>query len=296
MNHLSSSIRTAFRSRVLKIDRIASDVISIRIQTPFWFQFRPGQWIDVMVAKDETIALQQLSPNYVSNNVKEFSVEMRDDPNHRDNVYNVTGFSMTCSPFVKEHISLGIKLTDHPITRFIHKHVQEGHVLNVAGPDGVFMLPDVDTLFNKYNGNIVLIAAGIGITPLLSMLHYVHDINKELKNEGRTLKTTLLYSSKTLVDIYFKNDIIDLCNADQDLSIHFFATKDQSNIQSKLGKRVTLHSGRINKHIINSCINDATAQTALFMLCGPQTFINSIEELLKERCVALDRILYEKWW
>jgi ferredoxin-NADP reductase len=291
MQHLQASVRTAFRSRVLKVNKIAKDVISMAIQTPHEFRFLPGQWIDVMIAKDDELALKQLDPNYAPNkSVKDFSVEMRDDPNNRDDIYNVTGFSMTSSPFRYDEIHLGIKLTDHPITRFIHTHVKEGHMLNVAGPDGIFKLPDLHELQHKYNGQVVLIAAGIGITPILSMLRYAHHVNES----DETLNATLLHSSKTVEDLYFKDDVVQLCER-RGLHAHLFATKKHEK-DVQLGERVQLHCARIDGEAISKYIPDDAIKHGLFMLCGPQPFISGIEELLNDKGVPMDRVVYEKWW
>jgi ferredoxin-NADP reductase/MOSC domain-containing protein YiiM len=47
---------------------------------------------------------------------------------------------------------------------YIHSHVTVGDILEIAAPRGAFFLTDAET-------PVVLISAGVGVTPLLSMLH-----------------------------------------------------------------------------------------------------------------------------
>ncbi len=292
MHTIQASARTAFRSKVTNVTKIAKNVLSMTITTPSDFRFNPGQWVDFIVPKDNELAIKQLDPNYQHDfSIKEFSVEMRDDPNHRDEVYNVTGFSMTSSPFVYNEIHLGIKLTDHPITNFIHSSVKEGDMLNVAGPDGVFVLPDLQTLLEKHKGHVVLIAAGIGITPILSMFKYLQHVNK---NTETRINTTLLFSSKTVDDLYFKDEIVNLCTT-TDMSAHLFTTKFASE-ESKLNSSAWLHGQRIDSEAVDKYVHEEALKHGIFMLCGPQSFVCGVEEILQQKQVAQDRIVYEKWW
>jgi ferredoxin-NADP reductase/MOSC domain-containing protein YiiM len=47
---------------------------------------------------------------------------------------------------------------------YIHSHVRVGDILEVAAPRGAFFLTDADT-------PLILMSAGVGVTPVLSMLH-----------------------------------------------------------------------------------------------------------------------------
>ena len=60
---------------------------------------------------------------------------------------------------------------------YIFKNVTEGSTLTMRGPQGVFVLPELDT-------DLYLICTGTGIAPFRSMLHYInnHQLpHKEIK-------------------------------------------------------------------------------------------------------------------
>jgi ferredoxin-NADP reductase/MOSC domain-containing protein YiiM len=60
---------------------------------------------------------------------------------------------------------IGVKREIHgAASAYIHSHVKAGDILEVAAPRGVFFLSDAET-------PVALISAGVGVTPVLSMLH-----------------------------------------------------------------------------------------------------------------------------
>ncbi|WP_299280715.1 hypothetical protein [uncultured Tateyamaria sp.] len=50
------------------------------------------------------------------------------------------------------------------ICRFPHDHLRIGDIIEARDPSGVFVLPEGC-------GPVVLISAGVGLTPMVSMLH-----------------------------------------------------------------------------------------------------------------------------
>jgi ferredoxin-NADP reductase len=60
---------------------------------------------------------------------------------------------------------ISVKREDHGlVSRRLHAHIEVGSVIEAAAPRGEFFLTDGD-------GPVVLISAGIGITPVRAMLH-----------------------------------------------------------------------------------------------------------------------------
>jgi ferredoxin-NADP reductase/MOSC domain-containing protein YiiM len=60
---------------------------------------------------------------------------------------------------------ISVKREDHGlVSRWLHSHVEAGSIIEAAAPRGDFCLSEGD-------GPVVLISAGIGITPVLAMLH-----------------------------------------------------------------------------------------------------------------------------
>ena len=60
---------------------------------------------------------------------------------------------------------ISVKREDHGVvSRWLHAHIQPGSVIEAAAPRGDFYLIEADS-------PVVLISAGIGVTPVLAMLH-----------------------------------------------------------------------------------------------------------------------------
>ena len=76
---------------------------------------------------------------------------------------------------------------------YIFKNVTEGSTLTMRGPQGVFVLPELDT-------DLYLICTGTGIAPFRSMLHYInnHQLpHKEIKLIfGTRMREDLLYAEE----------------------------------------------------------------------------------------------------
>ncbi|HEY1842363.1 MAG TPA: MOSC and FAD-binding oxidoreductase domain-containing protein, partial [Mycobacterium sp.] len=73
-------------------------------------------------------------------------------------------YSLSGDPTTGEY-RISVKREDHGVvSRWLHAHIGAGSVLQAAAPRGDFYLTESDT-------PVVLISAGIGVTPVLAMLH-----------------------------------------------------------------------------------------------------------------------------
>jgi ferredoxin-NADP reductase/MOSC domain-containing protein YiiM len=63
------------------------------------------------------------------------------------------------------HYRISVKREEHGlVSRWLHDHIEPGSIVEAAAPRGEFYLTDGD-------GPVLLMSAGIGITPVLAMLH-----------------------------------------------------------------------------------------------------------------------------
>lgn len=262
---------------------------------PSPFHFLPGQWIDIAVGRDEHIALRQLTESKErqhSADIKEIHIGLRDDPLNRDDEYHVTGFSMTSSPsHSTSHIDLAVKISDHPITQFIHKNVTSGHWLNTIGPDGEFVLPPLQKLLSDHAGRVALIAAGIGVTPLMSMYRYLAEYNtstarRSIENIGiKYAHVALLYSAKSTDELVFAKEIRGIAQNDpENIHAHLLTTDAAQRIEE----------GLIQEQIFSR--DSSFATDGIFCICGPLAFVNDIVTILQKMGIDSQRILFEKWW
>lgn len=150
-----------------------------------------------------------------------------------------------------------------PASRHLHEHVVAGDVLNVRPPMGSF------TLDQQSTRPLVLIGAGVGITPLLAML-------REQLNKGRTRRIHLFHGARSLADLPFREELASLQQrAGGLLQVHRALSQPEAHA---LAGRDYAFAGRLG-------IEQVKATLALddydFYLCGPGSFTRDLYEGLR---------------
>ncbi len=179
-------------------------------------------------------------------------------------------FSICSTPRMKDAIELGIKRYGEFTNRAAELTV--GDRVEVAGPYGVFTLPEKAT-------NIVMMAGGIGITPLLSMIRNVAE-------EQRPVTITLLYSNPTLEDTAYRNELDMLAQKNPNFTVLHFITREEAP--------EGLFSGRVDTKAMEQYC-PVTDQTTFYYLCGPVLFMQEITQHLVGKGVGLERIKMERF-
>lgn len=205
----------------------------------------------------------------------------------------VGGFSICSSPGLLEQegvLELAIKHTTHPPAHWVHTQcaVDSEVALRVGG--NFFFDPqptDPPT-------NLVLVAGGVGINPLFSILLHTADLHRmrETKGTGYTMGTAkLFYSAKNTDELLFRKQILGLTNAfPGKIACSFHVT--QQNSQSSEKHQPYIKEGRICGKDLEKHISKDT----LWYVCGPPPMIESVSKLLENLGVAQGNIFFEKWW
>ncbi|AYG63817.1 FAD-binding oxidoreductase (plasmid) [Rhizobium jaguaris] len=161
------------------------------------------------------------------------------------------------------------------VSRHLHDTVREGDIIEARAPSGLFTIDATE------KRPAVLLAAGIGITPLLAMLrHIVYEGFRK-----RYLRPTwLFYSARSKADRAFDREIEDLVAAAQGV-IRLVRVLSNS-VGSTAGDDYE-RIGHIDMPLLTSVLrfNDYD-----FYLCGPPTFMQSIYDGLTGLNIADSRI------
>lgn len=158
------------------------------------------------------------------------------------------------------------------VSRHLHEQVREGDVLEVRAPLGSF------TLNSDTDRPLVLIGAGIGITPLLSML-------REQVALGQGRRIHFFQGARTLADLPFQAELRELVlRADGLLKIHRALSAPEADA---LPGRDYEQQGRIELAQIKSVLSFDDYD---FYLCGPAAFTQAIYDGLRDLNVADVRI------
>lgn len=162
-------------------------------------------------------------------------------------------YSLSSSPD-EDLLAITVKrITNGEISRFLLTKIKPGDIINAEAPAGRFVLQNYGE-----EKDIVLFAAGSGITPILSQLKYV------LKRPGKS-NITLIYSSTNAGSVLFDEELNTLAISHPDrLTV--------IKLLSNEGKR--LNNIMVEQLVKQAVKHDLTK--AEFYLCGPFTYMRMI--------------------
>ena len=233
--------------------RLTATIVAIRQETPTIKSFRldlngheigfkAGQWVDFFVILEGAEA--------------------------------VGGYSITSSSAEQTTISLAVRRddSDHPVTNWLHEDARVGDTVEVSLGGDFFYEPDEAE-------SVVLIAGGIGLTPLMSIVRSAHEL-------ATRTHLTLIHSASTPDELLFRSELTSIAAANS--RIRYVFTVTQPSPETWDG-----HTGRIDADLLSE---ESVDLDALFFVCGPPSMIRAIVATLRELGIPRARIRYEQWW
>lgn len=126
----------------------------------------------------------------------------------------------------------------------------------------------------------MLIAGGIGITPLMSMLRHMRDT-------GSQRAVTLLYGNTTESDIVFPAELAEIVTVSQPplRVVHVISRPDESCSEEQ---------GHIDAAKLERLLGEDLSGTG-FYVCGPAAMSKQVAAVLRQRKVPLQRIHAESF-
>lgn len=167
-------------------------------------------------------------------------------------------FSLTSHPANQKTITMSIKKSGD-WTEKVSK-IKVGSTVLIDGPYGKFSPVNYDC-----HDGIVLIAGGIGITPMLSILRHFAQSDREQK-------IILFWNVKTTADLIYDKEFKQLLATMKNFT--FVPVVSQANFSGE--------SGHINREMIEKYIeaNAYDARKLQYFFCGPESMWAAIEEIL----------------
>lgn len=135
-----------------------------------------------------------------------------------------------------------------------------GAEFELRGPIGGYFTWTADM-----GGPLCLIAGGSGVTPLMAMLRH-------RRRPPERPSALLIYSSRSLQDVIYRNELEDMGRYDANLAIINTLTREQP---AGWGG----HKGRIDRDLLASAVFPPDLRPMIF-ICGPTQFVESISQLL----------------
>ncbi|MGW1991996.1 FAD-binding oxidoreductase [Embleya sp. NPDC001921] len=188
-----------------------------------------------------------------------------------DGARQIRQYSLSCAPgsatrtiTVKRVRAAGAP--EGEVSNHLHAHVHEGHRLTLSAPYGDIALTDTDA-------PLVLVSAGIGCTPMVSMLDHLTGL-------GHAGPVTVLHADRTPADHALRADHLALTAKLKAGTAHFWYESSDAEWPAD-------RTGRMD-------LTDVSLPPAAHAyLCGPLPFMRAVRGQLIERGVAAGDIHYE---
>lgn len=228
--------------RVLEIENLTEVIKRIKIEMKEDFAFKAGQYI------------QFKAPKYDGN---------------REEVYRA--YSIASSPNEKNFIELLIGyVKDGIATSYVHQHLKEGDMVNLNGPYG-------DFYYQENQREMIMVAVGTGMAPILSILKYMQENNIKRR-------VIFYFGAKTEDDLF----MLDYFQRLEDELYDFSFIPCLSRADDKW----TGFKGRVN-NALERDIDSGENKEAY--LCGNEPMINSVVETLEAKGIGGNRIYFDKF-
>jgi len=206
--------------------------------------FKPGQYIQILV------------PEYDGNS---------------EEVYRA--YSIASSPINKEFIELFIGYTGGIATTYVHKHLKAKDNITIVGPFGDFYYQDNDR-------EMVMVAVGTGMAPIISILKYMKDYN--ITNR----RVTYYFGARGIEDLYVLEEIEEIQKSLP--KFKFIPSLSRPEEDSKWTGEVGRVTDTLEKYLKDGENKEA-------YLCGSPKMISSVIEVLKKKGIKEEYIYYDEF-
>lgn len=219
--------------------------LRLRLKEGEEINFKPGQYI------------QLKAPIYKGND---------------EEVYRA--YSIASPPTQKNYIDLIIGyVPDGIVTTYVHKFLKEGDTVYLNGPYGDFCYQ------KDSDREMIMVAVGTGMAPILSILHY-------LKENNINRKATFYFGAKTPDDLFLLDE---LKNFEETLfDFKFIPTLSRITEEHNWSGEKGRVNNALEKYIIDGENKEA-------YLCGNPPMIDTVVSVLQKIGIPEELIFFDKF-
>lgn len=217
----------------------SAEIKTFRLARPDGFDFTPGQFLTVRLRTDGKDV--------------------------------VRCYSLSSAPAARGYLEISVRRQGQ-VSNALHALARPGSLLSVRAPAGHFTYPGGD------DRPLVLLAGGIGITPLMSMLRHALLVEP-------TRPVTLLYSARDVGEFAFRDELLTLGRRHDQLQVCFAVTRGEAPPD--------VYRGRIDERLITAVAPEI--RHAVTMICGPQAMIDGLTATLQAMGVPADQVRSERF-
>lgn len=191
-------------------------------------------------------------------------------------------YTITSSPMQRRHVELTIKRNPEGlVSRFMHDQVKVGDTIRIGAPAGKFFFHDLQSK------GVVLIAGGVGITPLMSIL-------RNLTDHSWKGNIYFINAMRTYEDRIYADEFANLANRFENLRIlNYYSQSKPSPASSDRSKRWQDKPGYINATDLSAFVPNLN-ELPIF-LCGPDPMMRAVRKAIVSLGVPNEQISTEEF-
>ena len=220
-----------FEAECVAVERLTADSAAFRFRCnrAAMRHYRPGQFVTIKAA----IGQQTLNRSY----------------------------TLSSSPTRPDDFEISIKRVDGgPFSNWICDQLQVGDRLSMSGPFGHFSCAP------RPAPRLLLLSAGSGITPMLSMARWLADQQAEVN-------VVFAHAARNQSELMFADEMAELTHANPNMRVRITLTQEPE----KCGWRGS--RGRLSRAFLRRAVPDLCEREVY--LCGPEGFMATAEALLE---------------
>jgi ferredoxin-NADP reductase len=216
------------------------DIRTFRLWRPGDFAFQAGQFLPVRVRVDG-----------------------------RD---HVRCYSISSAPEIPGYLEISVKRQGR-VSSYLHSVARPGSTVFVRRPAGTFVYPSDD------DRPLVLVAGGVGITPLVSMVRHALAADPQRP-------VTLFQSARLLAGLAFADELRVLARRHPRF-------RWVPAVSGEASTPPHVYPGRIDRGLLSTAAADLPH--SLVYLCGPEAMIASLRGVLASLGVPADQVRFERF-
>lgn len=168
-------------------------------------------------------------------------------------------YSISSAPHAPGYLEISVK-RQGLVSNALHSTARPGSILTIKAPNGAFRYPAGD------DRPLLLLAGGVGITPLMSMLRWAVQAEP-------TRPIALLYSCADTSEFAFGDELDSMVRRHPQVTVVRCVTRQTVSTPA-------YYPGRIDAALLGATVPDLAHRIAC--ICGPAPMIDSLRTLLAD--------------
>jgi ferredoxin-NADP reductase/predicted pyridoxine 5'-phosphate oxidase superfamily flavin-nucleotide-binding protein len=248
----------------------AQNVIALQKKRREWLSYKVAKVVD----EDEFIRSFYLEPQDIAKKLpfkagQFLSVRLKLEDTDRFVGRNYTVSSAPSDPFLRISVKREVGVDGQPdgrVSNYLHNHLVEGSIIEAKGPSGAFVLD------NKTQRPVVLIGAGVGITPIISMFR---DFATAIHRFGQSRSVTVIQAARKTSNLVFSEEF-DSLQSEITYPTQHFSVVSQPDSNQKASVDFG-YKGHLSADMLKEMLPNESCDV---YICGPSGFMQNTYDAL----------------